>query len=674
MALAPASRRRETQPPRPPTGGWWGGGKAPTARWPGVTIDIPARWVPSRQRWETRDGRYYFDHDEAERASEFFPEFLSHHIGEFAGRPFTLLPYQALLLTKPIFGWKRTHDHLRRFRKLFAFLPKGAGKSPWAAGTGLYLMLCDREPAAEIYALAVDRNQARIVHTNAKVMVETAPALAEMCEVWRDAIYHPATRSTYQVLSADAASKHGFRPHGAIFDEFHGQPNRDLYEAIKKSMIKRRQPLLILITHAGTDDESICYEEYEYAKKVLSGTLPDPSCLPVIFEASDTDDWTDPVVHARVNPGHGITVQTTAIASECAEALAEPRKRNDFLRFHLNKWTNQATAWIPLEWWDKCDGPLPPDVELTAAPVAAGLDLAQKYDLACFSVVFRFPVAEVLPLEVAVDAPADTKTPELRTVNLNYRIAIVPFFWIPAETMREHETLDAVPYTTWQQSGLVTATEGGVIDYTRIYQDITTKIIPRFPLLKQAMIGYDPAFATDLAMQTPRACGAESRRGAAELHPPVRGLAGLRGAGQSGPRRAWRAPGAAPSRRERRHQDRRRAADPARAAEEGGQADRRRRRLDHGREDAGRRRGPGAVVSGLRVRRAPVTKSIKPSMTVLDPGRRGGRPRSPEPLSPVTVRLAAVDHDRIITAARARGLSVSAFVRAAVTRAMRPAE
>ena len=105
-------------------------------------------------------------------------------------------------------------------------------------------MLCDREPAAEIYALATDRNQARVVHTNAKIMVENAPELAEMCEVLRDSIFHAATRSIYQVLSADAATKHGFRPHGAIFDEFAFQPNRDLYEAIKKSMVKRRQPLL----------------------------------------------------------------------------------------------------------------------------------------------------------------------------------------------------------------------------------------------------------------------------------------------------------------------------------------------------------------------------------------------------------------------------------------------
>jgi phage terminase large subunit-like protein len=501
--LAPPTSppERRARPSARPRGGWWGEGPPPSARWPGVTIELPAVYAPRRRRWESPDGAYYFDRTEAERARDFFPEYLTHHIGEFAGRPFELLAYQALLLTMPIFGWKRAADGFRRFRKVFAFLPKGAGKSPWASGTGLYLMLCDQEPAAEIYALATDKGQARVVHTNAKIMVEASPELAAMCEVLRDSIYQFETRSVYQVLSADATTKHGFRPHGAIFDEFHGQPNRDLYEAIKKSMVKRRQPLLLMVTHAGTDDESICYEEYEYAKRVLSGTLRDPTCLPVIFELRDGEPWSAPATWARVNPGHGITVQASAIAAEAAEAEAEPRKRNDFLRFHCNKWTNQATAWIPLNWWDACRAPLPSEEALRQADAAMGLDLAQKYDLACLSVVFRFPAEAPLPVELADAAPADTAVPALRTVNLNYRIAIVPFFWIPRETMAEHERFDGVPYSQWTASGLVTATEGAVIDYSRIYEDITRRIVPRFPRLKQATLGYDPAFATDLASQ-----------------------------------------------------------------------------------------------------------------------------------------------------------------------------
>ncbi len=526
--LAPPRRKGHGGGPR--ARGWWGAGRSPLERWPGVTIDIPTRWVPlvghrrveardddgqrikmwvnadgqeidewwgkSGGRFETLDGRFYFDTGEADRACDFFPTYLVHHIGEFAGHAFTLMDYQSMLLTRPIFGWKHAVGEergLRRFRKVFAFIPKGGGKSPWSAGTGLYLMLCDGEAAAEVYALAADRNQARVVHTNAKIMVENSPELLELCEVLRDSIFSAATRSIYQVLSADAGTKHGFRPHGAIFDELHAQKNRDLYEAIKKSMVKRRQPLLMILSHAGNDDEGICMEEYEYAHRVLSGTIPDDSCLPVIFEMRKGEQWWDPAVWSRVNPGHGVTVKHAAIAAECLEAQAEPRKLNDFKRFHLNVWTNQATAWIPIEWWDACEEPLD-DAELVGLECAGGLDLAQKYDLACFCVVFRKYRDQAL--EVAVKVVEVEGTPAVeKVISLNYDLYVRPFFWIPENTMRQHEQDDGVPYTLW----LVTATDGDVIDYTRIYHDITTMIVPRYPKLKEGTIGYDPAFATDLA-------------------------------------------------------------------------------------------------------------------------------------------------------------------------------
>lgn len=538
--LDPPKRRRRrpsTSTTKPHPRGWWGAGASPLERWPGTTIEIPAQWVALKGhrsvwieeedvdgavtrrrgwvnaagkiipdwwgagggRWESPDGKYFFDKGEADRACDFFEQELTHHIGEFAGQPFVLMDYQSLLLTRPIFGWKRNDDgQLRRFRKLFGFLPKGAGKSPWAAGTGLYLMLCDNEPAAEVYALAADRNQARVVHTNAKVMVEDSPDLLERCEVLRDAIYCAETRSVYQVLSAEAGSKHGFRPHGAIFDELHAQRDRDLFEAVKKSMVKRRQPLLIIISHAGNDDEGICYEEYDYAKRVLSGTIPDDTCLPVIFEAGPKEDWSDPDLWRRVNPGHGITVKHNAIAAECQEALAEPRKRNDFLRFHCNRWTSQATAWIPIEWWDDCKTEFT-DADLLTLECAAGLDLAQKWDLAAFPVVFRRWLEEtaVEAVEiVAEDVPGQIVK---KRISLNYELFVRPFFWIPENTMKQHEKEDGVPYSLWRDQGLITVTEGDVIDYTTIYNDITTKIVPRYPRLKQGTVGYDPAFATDLA-------------------------------------------------------------------------------------------------------------------------------------------------------------------------------
>ncbi len=154
---------RSKKAPRP----WWGEGAAPHEEWPAVSIEIPCVWCAASLRWQSLDGRYFFDREAAEKAIDFFPEFLRHHIGAFAGTPFTLLPYQAKLLTRPLFGWKRTADNLRRFRKVLLFAPKGAGKSPWGSGTGLYLTFFDSEPAAEVYALAKDKDQARTVHHDA---------------------------------------------------------------------------------------------------------------------------------------------------------------------------------------------------------------------------------------------------------------------------------------------------------------------------------------------------------------------------------------------------------------------------------------------------------------------------------------------------------------------------
>src|SRR5262245_3798592 len=477
---------------------WWGTGPHPHERWPDVTIEFPATWSSLRSRWETHDGRYYFDPEKAQRAESFFPLFLSHHVGAFAGQPFELRDDQRLLIVRPAFGWRRTADGLRRFRKIFAFAPKGYGKSPLGAGLGIYLARYDGEAAAEVYAVAADRDQARIVHDTAKIMVEASPDLADGVAIVKNTITWPELYSRYVVLSSDAETKHGFRPHGIIFDELHAQSNRDLFEALRKSMPKRDQPLLVIITHAGTDDESICFEEYELAKAVLSGAAVLEQSLPVIFEAKKGEKFDDPTVWLKVNPGHGITVQHDAILEEAREAAAEPRKRSDFERYHLNRWTNQASAWIPIEWWDRCQVPALDDAELVQLECAAGLDLAQKWDLASLVVLFRRPL-ETPAGSVEIVIEADDGTIMKVAISLNYELLVRPYFWIPDTTLREHAAQDGVPYDVWRDAGLVTVTDGAIIDYSRIYADITTKIGVRYPKLKESVIGYDPAFATDIA-------------------------------------------------------------------------------------------------------------------------------------------------------------------------------
>lgn len=482
---------------RPAAAAWWGQGAPPHERWPGVTISI-----------DECAGRYRFDAAKADKVCAFFPRYCSHQKGPFAGRPFVPLDYQLELILRPIFGWVHAAgeiEGMRRFQKAFIEIPKKNGKTQLVAGLALYMLLCDDEPGAEVYVAASDKDQARILFRAATAMVERHPSLKKRCIVYRNQIVRADDPTAFfQVLSADAGTKHGPNIHCLIIDELHAQPDRDLVETLTRGVIARQQPLIVEITTAGDDDESICYEEYDYARRVLSGTIPDERHLPVIFEATPDEDWLDHDLWRRVNPGLGVTIPFDKFEGFALEAHNEPRKRNDFLRYHLNRWTSAATAWIPIEWWDACAGELDDD-ELVTLECAAGLDLAQKWDLACFAVVFRkYLDTEAPKVEVVTEETTGTLTK--RTIALNYQLYVRPFFWIPENTMKQHEKEDGVPYSLWRDQRcpgtdipLLTATEGDIIDYNRIYEDVTTKILPRYPLLKQGLVGYDPAFATDIS-------------------------------------------------------------------------------------------------------------------------------------------------------------------------------
>ncbi len=466
-------------------GGWWGDGPPPTDRWPGVTLPL-----------DDGGGRYRFDAEQADRVCGFFPRFCSHSKGAFAGQSFALLDYQVQLILRPLFGWIRVSDGHRRFQKAYIQIPKKNGKTQLIAGLALYMLLCDNEPGAEVYVAAADREQARILFAAAKAMVEANPKLASRLVVYRNSIVRADDATAFfQVLSSEAATKHGPNIHCLIIDELHAQPDRELFETLTRGVVARRQPLILEITTAGDDEESICHEEYDYAKRILSGVVEDERFLPVIFEATDKDDWQAPATWDRVNPGLGITITRETFQGFAREAANEPRKRNDFLRYHLNRWVNQAVAWIPLEWWDASAVAALEGLE--ELPCAAGLDMAQKIDLAAFVVAFRRRLAAPITVPTGDQAVEPSAVPR----SLNYSVALVPFFWIPEATMFEREREDRVPYSQWMASGLLTVTEGDTIDYDRIFRDITEKIVPRFPKLKGGEIGFDPAFATDIAQK-----------------------------------------------------------------------------------------------------------------------------------------------------------------------------
>lgn len=316
------------------------------------------------------------------------------------------------------------------------------GKSELAAAVALLLCCGDGEERAEVYGCAADRQQASIVFEVAADMIRMSPALSKRCKILtatKRIVYTP-TNSFYQVLSAEAYSKHGFNIHGVVFDELHTQPNRKLFDVMTKgSGDARTQPLYFLITTAGTDTHSICYETHQKAKDIIEGRKIDPTFYPVIYGADENDDWTDPAVWKKANPSLGITVAIDKVKAACESAKQNPAEENSFRQLRLNQWVKQAVRWMPMERWDKCFLATPED-DLEGRVCYGGLDLSSTTDITAFVLVFP---------------PTDEDD----------RYIVLPYFWIPEENLEIRVRRDHVPYDLWEQQGYLQTTEGNVVHY-----------------------------------------------------------------------------------------------------------------------------------------------------------------------------------------------------------------
>jgi Phage terminase-like protein, large subunit len=253
------------------------------------------------------DGSVY-DKDAADIAVSFI-NCLKHTKGEWYGQPFELIDWQEQII-RDVFGIIKPNGY-RQFNMAYIEIAKKQGKSELAAAVALLLTCGDFEHGGEVYGCASDRQQASIVFDVAVDMVEQCPALKARIKPvlsQKRLVYKPLG-SFYQVLSAEAYTKHGLNVHGVVFDELHAQPNRQLFDVMTHgSGDARKQPLYFLITTAGNDTHSICYEVHQKAKDILEGRKVDPTFYPVIYGADENDDWTDPKVWAKANPSMGITV------------------------------------------------------------------------------------------------------------------------------------------------------------------------------------------------------------------------------------------------------------------------------------------------------------------------------------------------------------------------------
>lgn len=380
-----------------------------------------------------------FDEAKAQRTLKFINN-LKHTKGRWRGVPFDLLPWQEKII-RDIFGNVKENGY-RQYNTAYVEIPKKNGKSELAAAIALYMTCGDSEWGAEVYGCASDRQQASIVFDVAIDMIDQCPALKKRIKPImsiKRIVYQP-TNSFYQVLSAEAYTKHGLNVHAVIFDELHAQPNRELFDVMTKgSGDARTQPLFFLITTAGTDRNSICFEQHQKAVDILEGRKIDPTFYPVIYGLEDGADWSDEANWYKANPSLGHTIDIEKVRNAYLSAKENPAEENIFRQLRLDQWVKQSTRWMPMDKWDMCAFAVNEDA-LVGRECYAGLDLSSTSDITAFVLVF----------------PPRNDTE---------KYIILPYFWIPEDNLKLRVRRDHVPYDVWEKQGILNTTEGNVIHY-----------------------------------------------------------------------------------------------------------------------------------------------------------------------------------------------------------------
>jgi phage terminase large subunit-like protein len=396
---------------------------------------------------------------------------LRHTKGKWAGVALDPDEWQIEWLIKPLFGWKHP-DGTRVIRTAWIEIPRKNGKSTIASGFAIVLLAADGEQGAEVYSAAGSKEQARIVFEEAKKMAQASPALRRRVRTYKDAIVYSPTGGAYKVLSSAAEVAHGLNVSGGVVDEVHTFKSRNLVDAIETGTGAREQPLIIFITTADEGDEQSIYaEKHNYAIKVAEGVVQDPTFYAAIWAAEEKDDPFVEATWRKANPGLGTTVKLEYLRKEAERARTTPTYFATFMRLHLNRRVHGATRFIPLAKWDqRANVQLIREGEFEGKPCYAGMDLSSTTDLTALVLLF----------------PRD-----------DGRKTVLPFFWMPKNNLAERQRQDRVPYETWERMGLLTATEGDVVDY----QAVRLKLNELGKRHEIREVAYDPWNATQLSLE-----------------------------------------------------------------------------------------------------------------------------------------------------------------------------
>jgi len=421
-----------------------------------------------------------FDVAKADRACNFFESVLKHTKGEHAIKgqdSFLLLPWQEQGISH-VFGTVDEQGY-RVVRTWYDEVPKKCGKSETAAGVALLVLDQDGEPGCEVYSAASTKDQASLVFKVAAAMVRKSTYLNKKYRIidsTKVIVSRTDPTCFYRAIACDGDSHDGVNPHCVIIDELHrwkGQKALDLWAILRKGQIARRQPLTYIITTAGVPDESpLCWQEHEYVRSMLEGVIEqNPAYYGRIWGAGQEDDISDPDVWAKAIPSldvNGGFLPIKAIREIYEEAKNKGESElSDFCRYHLNLWGQKAKRYIHPSVWATGDKPTRPLIE---RPCYAGLDLSSSIDLSALVLVFP-----------DTDGTYD----------------ILPFFWMPEDTVKEREIKDKVPYRDWVKAGYIETCSGNVIDQNLIRK----RILWAHECFAMRELAYDPAMATQLVIE-----------------------------------------------------------------------------------------------------------------------------------------------------------------------------
>lgn len=406
-------------------------------------------------------GKWAFSEEAAKRPIEFIEKFCRQSKGEWIGKPLKLQLFQKAYISA-LFGFVDKDTKQRRFKETIFLCARKNGKSSLLSGIALYMMMADGEGGAEVYSIATKADQSRIIFSEAVNMVKQSPALAKYIKKRKTDMYMPITFSKMEPLASESKSLDGLNSHCVIIDELHAIRDRNLYDVMKQSMSARRQPMLVMITTAGTVRESIYDDIYDYAEKVVDGIIDDDRFLPVLYELDSRDEWTDCRMWQKANPGLGTIKKMEYLAEKVERAKTNPKELPAVLCKEFNVRATVAEAWLPFEAVNNEE--TFSIEEFRGSYAIGGVDLSSTTDLTCATIVLMKPEG-----------------------NKKY---VLQQYFMPDEIIESRAKEDKVPYDIWRNQGLLTACEGFKVNYS----DVTAWFMKLFNEydIRPLWIYYDP--------------------------------------------------------------------------------------------------------------------------------------------------------------------------------------